>query len=408
MRVGLYIARRYLFAKKSNNVINVISAISTAGMGIGTAAIILILSIFNGFEQIISGSLSDAEPDILICSADGRNFIPSGRLMDGIDSVPEIESVCEVLEHKVFAVYAGQNAIATAKGVGPEYGINSGRLSGHLIEGEFSLHRGDLPAATVGAGLAASLGIHTRFKDMLRLHYPKSGASIPLAGPSSILGVQSVVPAGIVSIAQDEDSRLVIIPIDCMQKLLGLPSGTVSGIELRTGDSRLSRKLVRRLRDIAGEEFTVLDRYCQKPELYSMMRYEKLSIFLILIFVILIIAFNIFGSLSMLIEEKRGDMGTLRAMGASDSLIRRIFTLEGWMVSLLGLGAGLAAGLALALIQQHTGIVKMPGGLFISAYPVAVKAADIISTSVCVAAIGLSVSLAATRRHNLNSERQYK
>ena len=392
MNTAFHIAWRYLFARKSHNVINLISAVSATGMAIGAAALILILSVYNGFDRIIESNLSDLDPDILVTSAEGRRFIPDAGLVERLESDGRISSVCRVLEENVLLVYGDKQGIALAKGVDSLYEQVS-PLASHLTAGEFSLHFGDVPQAAVGAGLAHEMGINPRFLDKLRLYYPRQGAGNPLAGPASSLGGVSVVPSCLFSINSETDAGTVIVPIEIMRRLLGEESA-ISGIELRTPEAP-DRKMLRQIRDGAGPDFKVLDREMQRPAIYKMMKYEKLAIYSILIFVVIIVAFNIFGSLSMLKIEKSGDMRTLKAMGAGDRLVRRIFVFEGWLVSLAGLAAGLLAGVAAALAQQHFGLVKMPGGFLISSYPCILEFGDVLLTAAGVAATGFLISLLA-------------
>ena len=392
MNTAFHIAWRYLFARKSHNVINLISAVSATGMAIGAAALILILSVYNGFDRIIESNLSDLDPDILVTSAEGRRFIPDAGLVERLESDGRISSVCRVLEENVLLVYGDKQGIALAKGVDSLYEQVS-PLASHLTAGEFSLHFGDVPQAAVGAGLAHEMGINPRFLDKLRLYYPRQGAGNPLAGPASSLGGVSVVPSCLFSINSETDAGTVIVPIEIMRRLLGEESA-ISGIELRTPEAP-DRKMLRQIRDGAGPDFKVLDREMQRPAIYKMMKYEKLAIYSILIFVVIIVAFNIFGSLSMLKIEKSGDMRTLKAMGAGDRLVRRIFVFEGWLVTLAGLAAGLLAGVAAALAQQHFGLVKMPGGFLISSYPCILEFGDVLLTAAGVAATGFLISLLA-------------
>lgn len=392
MNTAFYIAVRYLFARKSHNVINVISAISAAGMAIGTAALILILSVYNGFDRIIESNLSDLDPDILVTAADGKRFVPDETLLEALGQDERVTGISLVLEEHVLLSYAGRQGLALAKGVDSSYEEHS-PLAGHITAGEFSLHFGDVPQAAVGAALAREMGINPRFLDKLKLYYPRPGAGIPLTGLSSSLGSVSVVPSSLFSINSDTDAETVILPIETMRELLG-EEAAVSGIELRTS-SGTDAKMLRKLQAIAGPEFRILDREMQRPAIYKMMKYEKLAIYSILIFVVIIVAFNIFGSLSMLKIEKRGDMETLRAMGATERLTRQVFVLEGWLISLAGLIAGLAAGVACALVQQHFGIIKMPQGFLISAYPCILEAGDVLLTIAGVALTGLLISLLA-------------
>lgn len=395
MNLPFFIARRYLFAKKSHNVINIISAISAVGMAIGTAVLIIILSVYNGFDALVKSMLGNVEPDLLITPATGKVFTPEGEAYDWIYSQSSVKNMCCVLQDNVFINYDGHQGVATAKGVDDIY-ENESPLRGHLREGTFRLHKGDVPLASVGAGLASSMGISPRFVAPVEIYYPSRTRQISLSNPAASLESVNVFPSSIFSINNEIDSHFIIIPIETMQELLEYEADEVSAVEIRVADGT-SRKEIRRLQDgisaRLGDGFRVSDRFQQNESLYRMMKYEKLSIYMILIFIIIIIAFNIFGSLSMLIIEKRGDIRTLRSMGATDSLLRRIFVLEGWMISLLGLAAGLVLGIAFSLIQQHFGIIKMPGNFVVQAYPVILSWKDIAVTAAGVAVIGYLIAL---------------
>ena len=392
MNLPLYIAKRYLFARKSHQVINIISAISAIGMAIGTAALVLILSVYNGFDKIIEDNISDLDPDILVTPAAGKTFLPEGEAIDWVLNHPEIASVSSVIEDNVLLSYEANQVIARAKGVDEVYEKESA-LRDHLSEGEFSLRRGDLSLGSFGSGVAHTLGVHPRFVDPVTIYYPDRNAPVSAANPAASLRSAKILTGSIFSISSTADNELVIVPIETMRELLDC-GAEISALELRT-DGKASRRLISEIAARFGPDFKVLDRYRQHPSLYKMMRYEKAAIFLILLFVVIIVAFNIFGSLSMLIIEKREDCGTLQALGASDKLIRRIFLLEGWLTALIGALAGVVVGVLLALGQQRFGWIKMPGGFQMDAYPVILKAPDVLITALSVALIGLLISALA-------------
>lgn len=400
MRPELYIARRYLVARKSLGVIHAISTLSAIGMAVGTAALILILSVYNGFDRVIEQSLSDLSPDVLVTPASGKYFVPSGPAFDALLNDPRVEQICSVVEEQVFVSYGGRQQLARAKGVDAVYEAES-RLAEHVVDGTFSLHDGMLAQAAVGVALAREMGIRPHFVDPLTLYYPRRGARLSLLGPGAALGSVKLHPSSLISVNATTDEELLVVPLETMRSLIGL-TDEVSGVELRlTADAtRAGRKFLRELQELLGPDYLVQDRVQQQPALYKMMRYEKLAIYLILLFVVIIIASNIFGSLSMLSISKREDMSSLRAMGANDRLIRRIFVWEGWLVSLIGLAAGLVVGLALTLAQQHFGLVKMPGGFFLQAYPVVLQWGDLVWTALGVAAVGFGISLLAAPRRS--------
>ena len=398
MNLPFFIAKRYLFAKKSHNVINIISAISAIGMAIGTAVLIIILSVYNGFDELIKDSVSDVDPDILVVPAKGKAFVPDQEAFYKLSDNPYVKSIGGIIEEEVFLNYGGGQSLAKAKGVDKAYEAGSA-IPEHLITGEFKLRFGDIKYAAVGSELAYNMGINPNFLTQLEIYFPERGKNISLTNPSSSLRKVKAMPSCIFSISSDIDASLVIIPIETMRELVGYED-EVSAVEirLRNSDRKALKRTMKELQNGLGEDFKVLDRFRQNESLYKMMRYEKASIFLILIFIIIVIAFNIFGSLSMLIIEKEGDIRTLKSMGATDKLVKKIFILEGWMISLLGLAAGLVIGLVIALLQQKFGFVSLPGNYLIDAYPVVIQWTDIALTSIGVAAIGYLIALLPASR----------
>lgn len=400
MHLPLFIARRYLFAKKSHNVINIISAISAVGMAIGTAALIIILSIYNGFDELVKSTLSNVEPDILITPAKGKVFIPEGEAFDRIKANPMIGEYDLFLQENVFVDYDGHQGIAKAKGVDSAFEAES-PLAEHITNGEFSLHKGQLPQMVVGAGLAYKMGMNPAFLASAELYFPIRDRNFSLANPAASIETVRMRPSGIFSVNQQIDDDLMIVPIEEMRKLLGYEE-EVSGVEIRLAEGSTAkdiRSAIKHIQKELGPEFKVLDRFRQNPSLYKMMRYEKAAIFLILIFVIIIIALNIFGSITMLIIEKKDDIETYRSLGATDQMLRRTFTLEGWLISLLGLAAGLVVGIGFSLAQQHFGFIKMPGSFLVNAYPVILQWQDVLATIIGVALIGYIIALLPVRRN---------
>ncbi len=400
MHLPLFIAGRYLFAKKSHNVINIISAISAVGMAIGTAALVIILSIYNGFDELVKSTLSNVEPDILISPAKGKVFIPNGAAFDRIKADPMVEEYNLVLQENVFVDYDGHQGIAKAKGVDSAFEADS-PLAEHITNGEFSLHKGQLPQMVVGAGLAYRMGMNPAFLASAELYFPIRDRNFSLANPAASIESVRMRPSGIFSVNQQIDNDLMIVPIEEMRKLLGYEE-EVSGVEIRLAEGAAAKDIraaVKHIQKELGPDFKVLDRFRQNPSLYKMMRYEKAAIFLILTFVIIIIALNIFGSITMLIIEKKDDIETFRSLGATDRMLRRTFTLEGWLISLLGLAAGLVVGIGFSLAQQHFGFIKMPGSFLVNAYPVILQWQDVLATIAGVALIGYIIALLPVRRN---------
>ncbi len=376
MKLPLYIAKRYLFAKKSHNVINIISAISAIGMAIGTAALIVILSVYNGFDNIIRQNLNESDPDFLILPSEGKTF---NRSELPLSALAETFSISGIVEENVFITYGGNQGFAKARGV--ESTDSS------------SLWLGDIARARFGPGIASELGVNPRFVESAYLYFPDRNAKFSPVNPQAALNNVRVKPVDIINSTTEFDNNLVIVPLELMRTLLGYGPDELTAVELRGSTGAVFDP---------GDDFIILDRYHQHPEIYRMMKYEKAAIYLILIFIVIIISLNIFGSLSMLVIEKQGDINTLHALGADDRLVRKIFALEGWLISLLGMFSGLAAGILIVIVQSRFGIVKLPGNYLVDTYPVALQWIDVALTAAAVTAIGLIISLSAGRNRLLS------
>jgi ABC-type lipoprotein release transport system permease subunit len=394
-RLPLIFAFRYLFARKSYNVINMISGIGVAGMAIGTAALIIILSVFNGFNRLVDESLSDLHADLLVRPAQGKVFVPDSTVYEWICGEDRILTLSSVLEDQVFLSYDGRQGLARVRGM-DQVAEKESSLKDHIVDGEWSLHNGTQPTAVLGAGLAYTLGLSPRFLAPLEIHYPSRKAEVSLSNPAASLRSARLRPAGIFSVNADADSRLVVVPIETLRELLEYPD-EISSWELNVAPGT-APQVAKDLQERLGSGFQVLDRYQQEESVYKMMRYEKLAIYLILVFVVLIIAFNIYSALKMLVIEKQGDLSTLRSLGAPEPLLRSIFLWEGWLVSLLGMVIGLVLGILIVLLQDRFGLIAMPGSFVVQAYPVVLKVTDILWTVAGVAGIGLVMALIPSRK----------
>ena len=400
MKLSRFIARRYLFAKKSHNVINIISIISAAGIAIGCAALVIILSVYNGFDGVVRDLNDAATADVLVTPVRGKVFVPDERF-DAFREDPRVKAVCGVLEESVFVQYGDRNKVVVARGVDSLYEQVTA-LRDHLVEGDFSLTFGDLNQVVLGRLVAMELGVRTTFLQPLTAWFPSRTRQVDLLNPLASLRQEKLHPAGIVSLEQNFDQKYLFMPLPALRELLEYQD-EVSAVEIYLTPQGLDRKgmasreVLSQLKASLGDAFLVRDRQQQNTTLYKLLIYEKVAIYLILLFVMLIISFNIYGSLSMLIIEKRDDIATLQAMGADDALVGRIFVREGWMISLLGIAVGVGIGLLVCLFQQHYGFVKMPGNFVVDAYPVVVQPLDIVLVVVGVAFIGWLISL-LTRR----------
>ena len=396
MRLSRFIAWRYLFAKKSHNVINIISIISAAGIAVGCAALVVILSIYNGFDSIVRDLNDSHTADVMISPATGKVFTLDDRFAFLHDD-PRVAAACGVLEESVFVQYGERNKVVTAKGVDSLYERVTG-LRDYMVEGEFSLAFGDLNQVVLGRTVALELGARPAFLQPILAWFPSRTQQVDLLNPLGSLHQVRLHPAGIVSLEQNFDQKYLIMPLDALRELLEYDD-EVSEVEIYLKPDALNRhglaprSFLSQVQDKLGPDFRVRDRQQQNTTLYKLLKYEKIAIYLILLFVMLIVSFNIYGSLSMLIIEKRDDIATLRAMGADDALVGQIFTREGWLISLLGIFSGVAIGLLICWAQQRFGLVKMPGNFVVDAYPVVVQAADILLIIAGVALIGWLISL---------------
>ena len=289
--------------------INIISGISVAGMAIGTAALVIILSVFNGFNKLVSDSLGDAQPDLVVKPAAGKAFVPDSTAFAWLYDQELVYNMSSVIEEQAFIAFDGKQSLARVKGVDSVFEEES-PIQNHITDGIFSLHRGDLPRAVVGSSLAWSMDINPRFIAPLEIYYPDREGSISLSNPAASLRSTKVTVAGLFAINAELDAELVIVPIETMRELMDYDD-EVSAVEIRvqkgTSDKALDG-LAAELSERLGPDYEVLDRYRQNEALYKMMRYEKLAIYMILIFIVIIIAFNIYSSLTMLIIEKKDDI----------------------------------------------------------------------------------------------------
>lgn len=402
MRVADFIALRYLFAKKSMGVINVISTISAVGIAIGCAALIIILSVYNGFDEIVVRLNDTHTPDLQITPVSGKSFSIGGESFRKLAKESRIKAFCGTVQENVFLKYGENHRIAVARGIDSTFERVTG-LRDYIVEGEFSLHFGEIGQVVVGRGVASSLGLRPAFLTPLEVYFPSRTQEIDLLNPMAGLHKENLFPEGIISVDYEFDNKYIFMPIASLRHLLEYEEDRVTSVELFLNREVLSSKGVavpafsRFVKEIVGDEFEVKDRRQQNPMLYKLLLYEKIAIYLILLFVIIIVSFNIFCSLSLLIIEKRDDTAVLRAIGTDSRTVSRIFVHEGWFVSLVGIAAGVIAGLAVCLAQQRFGFVKMPGNFVVTAYPVVIKWTDILLTIVLVGGIGYTASLLSKR-----------
>ena len=389
MNLSFYIARRYLLGKKSQNAINIISGISVLGITTGTMALVIVLSVFNGFDTVVKSLYNTFDPDIQISAKMGKTFAPDPVTMQELRSTPGVVAVSEVLEENVLLLYDERQHIATIKGVDDAFNDVSG-LDSMVYDGEMKLKDRNRPYAVVGQGVAYSLGIGLNFINPLFVYTIDRTSRINMAQPEESIRRDYIYPSGIFSIEQEYDSRYVICPIEFVRKLLSYQD-EVTSLEGKLDPGFQPEGVQKRIASLMGDDFNVKNREQQNELFYKVMRSEKWAIFLILTFILIIASFNVIGSLSMLIIDKKKDIITLRNMGAENRLIKRIFLVEGWLISVFGSITGIFLGTAISWVQQRFGIIKLTGNgnFIIEAYPVHIEVVDICLVWVTVLLIGL-------------------
>lgn len=391
MHLPLLIARRYLFAKKSHNVINIISLISAVGIAVGTCALIIVLSIYNGFEDIVKEVYERAEADLVISPVKGKSFSPNSELFDQIRGYSHTALVSEVVQDNVFVTYDGAQEIALIKGVDSTYHSNE-MIKSCLLDGEFQLYHGEVAQAVIGRTLAQNMRIRTYSLDPLEVYFPARGREVSMTNPLASLNKEILFAVGIISVGQELDKQIIYLPIESARRLLDY-TDQVSSLEIRIDNPANVENARKYFASLLGDDYSVKDKYMQNETVYKMMTYEKMAIFMILLFIIIIISCNVFGSLTMLIIEKKDDIWTLKGIGANDRMVKRIFVEEGWLITLYGVLVGVGLGVALCLIQYYFGVIKMPGNFIVTSYPVVIKFTDILLTVVGVGLVGFIISL---------------
>ncbi len=388
MNLPFFIARRYLISKKSHNIINLISGISMVGVAVGTAALIIVLSVFNGFESVVKSLFSVFDPDIEITIIQGKTFHNNQVNEDQIRSLPGVISYTEVVEENALLYYKKQQYLATIKGVDSLYQHNS-PLDSLLVTGEMTLQDDSLDFAVPGYGIAYFLDIDMNAPDnLISVYIPKRKGNIT-GLPQESFYSELIQPIGIFSVQQDFDDKYMLVPLRFARRLLDY-SDEVTSIEIRLAKGADSESIQQKIATMVGPEFRVQNRFQQQEVLYKIMKTEKWAVFLILTFILIVASFNVVGSLTMLILDKQKDIGILRSLGARDATIKQIFFLEGLLITLTGAIAGLILGLLVCFVQLKFGLVKLQGGgsFIMDAYPVEMMLTDFLYVFITIALIG--------------------
>lgn len=391
MNFPFYIARRYLFSKKSHNAINVISGISVCGVALATLALVCTLSVFNGFQDLVSNLFTAFDPELKVVPAAGKVFDGQDKSIAAIRKMPEVALVCESLEDNALVQYQGRQAMAVVKGVEDNFTELTPIDTILFGKGDLLLHDEVVDYAIPGVQLLANLGTGIRFLDPLEVYAPKRGAKVNMANPAASFTGGNLFSSGLVFAVNQEkyDGSYILTSLQFARKLFQYTT-EVSAVNLKLKPGTNVDAFKRKLEKHLGERFRVLDRYEQQADTFRIMKIEKFISYLFLTFILMIACFNVIGSLSMLIIDKRDDVVTLRNLGANDRQIVRIFLFEGRLISFIGAVAGVVLGVLLCWLQQTFGLISLgaSGSFIVDAYPVSVHWQDVVLVFVTVLAVG--------------------
>jgi len=390
MNFPYYIARRYLIGKKSRNAINYITGISVAVTSLVTMALIVILSVFNGLSSLISSLYGAFDPDLKITAVQGKYFYPE-KIEEILATYDSSISFAPVLEENILLKHKNKQFIGTIKGVGKEFNSVT-NIDSILADGEVDFRNEKIPNAAVGQGLAYSLSIGLNFLTPIHVYAPNPKAT-PNTPPDKAFTHKTIFPTAIFSVQQDIDSKYLITDLSFAQAVLKADN-KATAIEIGIKNGADSRQLEKLIKASLPEGFTIKSQQEQHEFLFKVMKSEKWAIYLIVCFILIIASFNIVGSLSMLIIDKRKDINILKSMGAGIQLIKKIFIVEGWMITGTGIVLGLISGIGICLIQEHFGLLELQGSgnFIVSAYPVDMQLPDIVIVVITVSAIGFSAA----------------
>ena len=392
MNFPFYIARRYLFSKKSTHAINVISGISVVGVAVATMALVVTLSVFNGFHDLVASFFTQMDPQLKVIPVKGKSAPANDPILTKIRQLPEVEVATECLEDQALAVYDDRQMMVKIKGV--EDNFDQLTHIREILEGDgtFELHAAEINYGIPGLGIAYQMGLGYTYKDPLRIYAPRREGQLNMADPTDGFVEDELYSPGVVFCMKQGkyDKNYILTSLDFARNLFQ-QDGMLSSLELRLKPGSDFDHVKEQMQTFAGQKYQVLDRYEQQDDTFRIMKVEKLIAYIFLTFILMIACFNIIGSLSMLIIDKRNDVQTLRNLGANDSQICRIFLFEGRMISVIGAIIGILIGLLLCWMQQQFGIVRLgssEGNFVVDAYPVSVHPWDIVLIFFTVIAVG--------------------
>lgn len=403
MNFPFFIARRYVFSKKSTNAINVISAISVVGVAVGTMALVIVLSVFNGFHDLVASFFTNFDPQIELVPTQGKTAPADDPVLDQVRQMPQVSVHTDVLEDQGLAVYGDRQQMVTVMGVDDNF-TQLTNISDILYgDGEFTLQAANLFYAIPGIRLAQDMGLGARFDGYLKLYAPvRRGQITDLEDPSDGFVVDSLISPGVVFAVNQAkyDRDHIICSIGFARRLFD-QDGMLSSLQIRLKPGSDLAAVKKQMREIVGSKYRVLDRFEQQSDTFNIMQIEKVLAYVFLTFILMVACFNIISSLSMLIIDKKTDAATLRNLGATDRQIRSIFLFEGRIISAIGAVVGILLGLLLCWLQQEFGLVHMgdsAGSFVVNAYPVSVHYDDVAIVFVTVLLIGWVAAWIPTRK----------
>ena len=392
MNFPFFIARRYLFSKKSTHVINVISSISVIGVAVATMALVIVLSVFNGFHDLVASLFTSFDPQLKVVPVEGKTAPADDPILTKIRLLPQVDVATETVEDQALAIYNDHQAMVKIKGVDDNFAELSHITDILYGDGSFSLHAANLEYGIVGIRLAQNLGIGAQWDGFLKIYAPKKEGQLDMTNPGDGFVVDSLNSPGVLfAVKQSKyDKNYIITSISFARNLFG-QQGMLSDLELRLKPGSNLDAVKAEMQQIAGNKYKVLDRFEQQEDTFKIMSIEKMIAYIFLTFILVVACFNIIGSLSMLIIDKKNDVVTLRNLGANDKQITRVFLFEGRMIAVIGAVIGIGLGLLLCFLQQQYGFVRLgdsEGSFIVDAYPVSVHYSDVAIIFVTVIAVG--------------------
>ncbi len=392
MNFPFFIARRYLFSKKSTHAINVISGISIVGVAVATMALVVTLSVFNGFHDLVASLFTSFDPQLKVTPVQGKTVPADDPVLTRIRQLPQIEVSTACVEDQALAVYGDRQAMVTVKGVEDNFDSLTHIRQILVGDGDYELHAADLDFGIPGIRLAETLGTGYTYHRPLKIFAPKREGQLDMANPTDGFVEEELFSPGVLfNVKQVKYDRKYILTSISFARRLFDQQGMLSSLELRLKPGSDFEAVKKEIQTIAGDKYNVRDRFEQQDDTFRIMKIEKLIAYIFLTFILMVACFNIIGSLSMLIIDKKDDVATLRNLGATDRQIVRVFLFEGRMISAIGAVAGIALGLLLCWLQQTYGLVKLgrtSGSFVVDAYPVSVHPDDIVVIFITVLIVG--------------------